>query len=159
MSDIARIVKQTVDEMLPNIIQTVRIAVEETCKFQIENLEKKIDHVKDVVDRDRVLRQIAQEKLKQNSRRENIRVLGIIKEEENEEEDLINAMQDITAAINAPIEAPISAIHRLRVGRKGLRPRAIIVRFAARRDRARILTTMKKLKDNEQVKTKQVFRG
>ena len=143
LSAIADIVRQTVDQMLPSIIETVRMAVEATSA-------KQMDESRGVIDRDKALNLMAQEKLEQYSRRENVRILGI-KERDNEtEEHLMEVVEDIASCIDAPLEAPISAIHRL--GRKGEKTRPVIVRFAVRRDRDRLMKNKKKLRHNKKLK-------
>ena len=143
VSVIADFVSHTVDRMLPNIMQTVRTAVEESFKEWMNRIDRNVDQMRNVVNRDRVLGLIAQDKQEQYSRHENIRILGIKEKEGEKDQDLIDAVLDMAAAINVPIEAPISAIHRKR--RKGSKPRAVIARFTCRRDRDRILSSKKKL--------------
>ena len=142
LSAITDIVQQTVDKLLPAIIESVKTAVD-------AGHNKQVEEIREVIDRDRILRQIAQEKAEQYSRRENMRVLGVKEAEGENEDELVKVVTDIGLAIDAPIEGKISTVHR--VGKRGEKPRALIVRFAVRRDRDRMMKNKKKLKDNETI--------
>ena len=102
------------------------------------------------MDRDKAQGQMQHDKLEQYMRRDNLLFSGI-KEAENEtENDIIETVMEIADAIDATIRADISTAHR--IGRKGDKPRPVIVRFTARKDRNAILKNKKNLKDNENIK-------
>lgn len=147
---IAQIVEATIQRILPTIVESVKRAVEETYNSQLEEMERKLDYVKDITDKDRYLNRMSQDKLEQYTRKENVRILGIKEDAHEKEEDLIAAVHMIAETVGTKLEGPISAIHR--VGQKGQKPRQVIVRFTVRRDKRNLMKVKKNLKNNAEIR-------
>ena len=147
---ISRIIEATIRQRLPSIEQSVRRSVEETYNKLLEEIEQKLNFLKDSTDRDKFVNKMKQDKLEQYTRKDNIRIIGVKEEDNEKEEDLLATLHTIAEAAGTKIEGPISAIHR--VGRRGQRPRQVIVRFVVRRDKAKLMKQKKNLKNNTKIR-------
>jgi len=150
ISAVANIVNTTVKQLLPSIVETLKESMESFLDERFKQVDTRVQRLEDTVDRDQALSLMQHDRQEQYSRRENIRIQGILEEEGETEDSLIQTVFAIADAIGTTVEAPISAIHRL--GRKGERPRAVMVRFSSRRDKAKTMGAKKKLNNNAEVK-------
>ena len=97
--DVAKVVEMTIQNLLPTIVQTIKVAAEKSCETKITGLQDELHAVKQLLGRNRVLQKISNDRLEQYLRNENIRIHGMKEKEEQKEDDLISQVQELGIAI------------------------------------------------------------
>ena len=90
-TNVAEIVKTTVTALLPTIINEVKRAVEEANTVNMGHLQEEIELIHENMKREKILTKRNEDRLEQYSRRENVRIDGIV-EWEGENEDTLTGL-------------------------------------------------------------------
>jgi len=146
--------KMFLDQILPAIVTSVAIAVEQVLMTALKKHRAAEERVADEevrrLQRRMVLLKFENDRLEQYSRRETLRIVGLQEEKgENVEQKVI----DLFTATGADVTTnDISVVHRTGGGRQRGGPRHILVRFISRRKRREVMVAKKNLKEKDNYK-------
>ena len=148
--DISSIIEETVKKALCSIIPIIKDVITEAMEERTKKMETKIQNLQEQVKRNRIRSVVEADRAEQYSRRDNLIVTGIIEEEEEGAESMINKILEVCHATEAKVKKEdIAAIHRL--GKKQVgKNRSIIIR-TTRLAKQEIIKKKKNLKNNQTV--------
>ena len=64
----------TTQNLLPTVVETIKVAIEKSCEKKINELQDELHAVRELLGRDWFLQKISNDRLEQYSRKENIRI-------------------------------------------------------------------------------------
>lgn len=112
--DICGIIEQTVQKALTSIVPVLKDIIKETVDEKTKQIEKELDNLRAQVQRNRVLGVLEADKAEQYSRRDNLVITGIVEEDEENTDTLIEKVLLVCENIEAKVKKEdITAIHRL----------------------------------------------
>lgn len=145
---VSKTVKDAVAMITPAIASIVSVAVATAMSKATIELGEKITSNLAIVQKQCLMNKYDNDKLEQYSRRENLRITGIV-EETNETEDILEAkVIELAGDMGVELKSEdISVAHRLGKPKEGGRP--IIVRFCQRKKKNEVMRNKKKLKGKD----------
>ena len=119
-------------------------------KDELTNFKLEVQGMKQESTRQNVLGFIESDKADQEKRANNVKIFGVIEKEGESDSDLRDAIKKVAQVMNAPLNENFTAY---RLGKKtGIKNRPVLVKISSGKEKAVIMASKKKLKDNQAIK-------